>query len=116
MKNKKTRLNLKAEILLGALALAVLAGLGTVAFAAAGPNPVVPLSGQTGQLSIFDPFSLTRLYLDVPASGPGTVTLEVPPIRIPYRPAIRSPFRPPWVPGPPGGVPGPPPWRPGPPF
>lgn len=107
MNNIESKLRcFKSKILLGALALAVIIGLGTVANAASDNNEDNLLSVQTG---IFDPFTLQRKYLSTTqnASGneSGMESLMLlgglnPPVKyvyIPFRPAIRTPFRPPMM-------------------
>ena len=104
--------NLRPKILLGALALAVMVGLGTGVYAAsANKSADMSLSGQT---SIFDPFNLTTTmpttlrtpFKPVPASNlsdpqPMIILGEmfnsikiIPTVRIPFRPVLRSSFRP----------------------
>lgn len=129
--SRKDRSRFKARILLVVLAVVVIIGLGATTYTASGAErDRLP----SGRLRYFDPFKLTTIYLDVPESVPMAGTEPPPrvmeaspvlvnpsglptqsPIIIPYRPTIRSPFRPPWVPGPPVSQPpftppGPPPW------
>ena len=105
--NKKGKLILKSKVLLGVLALAVIAGLGTGVYAASAASADKLLSGQTG---ILDPFTLqsTRLSVSqrVSVSENGSDIVPVmlldeiilpAEIRIPFRPALRTPFRPPLV-------------------
>lgn len=106
--NEKGKLTLKPKVLLGALALAVIAGLGTGVYAALATSADKSLSGQTG---ILDPFTLqsTRLSVTQSVSGSesnsdmvpvillGEITRLPDEIRIPFRPALRTPFRPPLV-------------------
>jgi hypothetical protein len=108
--NEKGRL--RSKVLLGALALAVMVGLGTGVYAAsANKSADKSLSGQT---SIFDPFKLTKTmpttlrtpFRPVPASNLGdpqpmillgeitNLTHTMPTVRIPFRPVLRSCFRP----------------------
>jgi len=101
VKHKESKLSIKSKILLGAMALAVIVGLSTATYAALGntDNKNVSLSGQ---MIIFDPFTLksTRVSVTRSESDPGldmllTKILSVrPQIRIPFRPAVRSAFRP----------------------
>ena len=131
--SRKDRSRFEARILLVALAIVVIVGLGATTYTASGAErDRLP----SGRMRYFDPFRLTTIYLNVLESAPMAgiasppvtespprvmETRPVPvytsgPIMIPYRPTIRSPFRPPWVPGPPPVIPpGPPPWVPGPP-
>jgi hypothetical protein len=112
------KLSLDSEVMLAALALTAIVALGTTAYAASDDEPERLLPGQ---MSFFDPFSLTTVY--VRQSSSSIVTLSGPKllsatpvtkssssrllfgsvktrsaIRIPFRPALRSPFRPPLVP------------------
>jgi len=105
--NEKGRL--RSKVLLGALALAVMVGLGTGVYAAsANKSADKSLSGQT---SIFDPFNLTKTmpttlrtpFRPVPASNLGdtqpmilltNLTKTMPTVRIPVRPVLRSSFKP----------------------
>lgn len=128
----KDRSRFKARILLVALAIVVIVGLGATNYTASGAErDRLP----SGRMRYFDPFRLVTIYLDMQESAPmaaiasplGTASSPsvteasaVPvygngPIMISGRPTIRSPFRPPWVPGPPVSQPpftppGPPPW------
>jgi len=105
--NKKGKLSLKSKVLLGVLALAVIAGLGTGVYAASATSSDKLLSGQTG---ILDPFTLQSTSLSVSPKVsvsesdsdmvPVMLLDEIitpPEIRIPFRPALRTPFRPPLV-------------------
>ena len=107
--NEKGKLSLKSKVLLGVLALAVIAGLGTGVYAASATSAGKLLSGQTG-IGILDPFTLqsTRLSVlqrvSVSESDSDMVPVMLldeiitpPEIRIPFRPALRTPFRPPLV-------------------
>jgi len=103
MRNKKSKVSLNSKVLLGALALVVIVGLGSAAYAASDNKSDKLLSGQ---MSTFDPFTLKSTRVTVTRSGsenesdPGLDILLAemkyvsPAIRIPYRPALRSPFRP----------------------
>jgi len=82
-------------ILAATLIVAVIAVLGTEVKAA--PSEEAD-GGVFGQMSFFEPFALTRVF--VTESSPRLVTQGLPggdrpPIRIPFRPSLRSPFRPP---------------------
>ena len=94
---RKNKLILRTKIFLGALVLLVVVYNSTVS------NAVLENDSDellTGQMSFFDPFTLRTIepvaenISEMPISG-SVVTL--PPIRIPIRPAMRSPFRPPWA-------------------
>lgn len=110
VRNKKSKLSLNSEILLGALALVVIVGLGSAVYAASDNT-------DDNTTFLFDPFML-RTITSVTGSSSSPVILSGPanrpPIWIPFRPSLRSPFRPPWVPrkpswpppGPPSGPPG----------
>lgn len=101
MKNKKSQGNPARDILLRALVLVVLAGLGRAGYATASGSDSQELLPD--QISIFDPFALSSTVLTAgPSSGAGSVNLGGPRllsarplILIPSRPALRSPFRPP---------------------
>ncbi len=104
--NEKCKSTIVSKILIGALILAVVVGLGAVAHADAASdstnNELV-----LGYLSLFNPFTLQSTSVSTTESGGGTEgdsgpilllgigTTSRPPIRIPYRPSLRSPFRPP---------------------
>lgn len=98
--NKKSKVRFWRGILLGVLALVVLAGLGTAGYAAASVSSSQAL--EPDQISIFDPFMLSSTIVTIEeSSGSGSVysgrilLSDLPVIRIPYRPVLRSPFRPP---------------------
>ena len=90
-------MSLKAKIFLGAVVLLVVVYISTVSYTVLGSDSDKPV---TGQMDFFDPFTLRTIEpvaentSGLPVSG-SVITL--PPIRIPVRPAIRSPFRPPWA-------------------
>jgi len=94
---RKNKLILKTKIFLGALVLLVVVYISTISYAVLNDDSDKSL---TGQMSFFDPFTLRTIKPVVentsglPVSG-SVITL--PPIRIPFRPAMRSPFRPPWA-------------------
>ena len=108
--------SLRSKVLLGALVLAVVVGFGTGVFAGA-TNQRVDKS-LSGQVSIFDPFSLTKTtpttlrtpFRPVLASNLGdlqqpiillggmtNLTFTMPTVRIPTRPVLRSCFRPDYI-------------------
>lgn len=103
--NKNNKFGLKSKLLLGALALAVIAGLGIAVQAAQddvdNETDLLLLYRQT---ALFNPFTLSTRTLSTPMDlrlgGSGAITLEEP-IRIAVRPPKRSPGKPWWVPGPP---------------
>jgi len=111
--NDKGRL--RSKVLLGALALTVMVGLGTGVYAASANKSADNLL--SGQTSIFDPFNLTKTmpttlripFRPVPASNLGdpqpmillgemtNLTKIMPTVRIPFRPVLRSCFRPDFI-------------------
>jgi len=100
VRNKKSKFSLKSKILLGALTLVVMVGLGT-AVRAASDNADNENALLFGQMSFFDPFTLRSTGVSVTQSesesNVGSAVLLGDPVRIPFRPALRSPFRPPLV-------------------
>ena len=109
LRNKKSKLNLNSKILLGALALAVIVGLGSAAYGASDNTDNKTNVLLLKPMGIFDPFTLKSTRVNVTRSesenesDPGLDILLAemkyvsPAIRIPYRPALRSPFRPPLI-------------------
>lgn len=101
--NKNNKFGFKSKLLLGTLALAVVAGLGAAVQAAQEDkdNATDPLLYR--QMGLFDPFTLiSSSTMDImPESSESLVIiidggkLKRPPIRIPFRPVPRSPFQPP---------------------
>ena len=118
---KRTNPRFACDILLAALVLAILTGLGPEARTlASGGQPPAFASNRVGML---DPFSLKSMAWSPPAGSGGFGSNDSggvlgqwqwdrPPIRIPFRPIIRSPFRPPCapLPKPPVSIPKPPRW------
>jgi len=104
-RNKNNKFGLKSKLLLGALALAVIAGLGVAVRAAQkdadNETDLLLLYRQT---ALFNPFTLRTSTLSTTMEprldDSGAITLEEP-IRIAVRPPRRTPGRPWWVPGPP---------------
>ena len=101
IRSMKSIFSLRSKILLGALALAIVALSGPTANAASG-NAANKLL--LSQMNLFDPFKLQSTSASITESDSGAedmLLLEImsmsnrPPIRIPYRPVLRSPFRPP---------------------
>jgi len=119
-KIRKGRSRFEDRLLLAVLVIVVIIGLGATTYTASGAErDRLP----SGRLRYFDPFRLATIYLDVPESAPMAVIASPPeiaiaspprvteartvplytgglllsPIFIPYRPTIRSPFRPPLV-------------------
>jgi len=105
VRNKNNKFGLKFKLLLGALALAVIAGLGIAVQAAQedvdNETDLLLLYRQT---ALFNPFTLNTRTLSTPMnlslSDSGAITLDEP-IRIAVRPPKRTPGKPYWVPGPP---------------
>lgn len=100
MSNKNNEACLWRGIVLGIIALAVLAGLGTAGYATTSSSSSQTL--EQDQISIFDPFLLSSTIVSVKESKvsssvySGSIKLaDLPVIQIPSRPALRSPFRPP---------------------
>ena len=110
VKHKESKLSIKPKILLGAMALAVIVGLSTAAYAASGNTDSKNVS-LSGQMIVFDPFTLKSTRVSVTRSESKNVSdpgLDIllskildddvrPKIRIPYRPAVRSAFKPAFV-------------------
>ena len=98
IEKKRRGLDRVVKVLLTVL---VLVGLGAAGHAATSEEDIELL--QSDQLYVFDPFLLTSVPVANSAnSDPGMVNSNdfvtlaaVPPIYIPSRPALRSPFRPP---------------------
>lgn len=91
------KINLKLIVLIMTIAIAAMAGFSTVVYAASNSGAGTQLQDDRG---IFDPFTLSTIYISVAESDSGAVVESVvlrPPIRIPVRPALRSYFRPPLV-------------------
>lgn len=90
-------MSFKAKILFGALVLVIVVYISTVSYTVLGSDSDKRI---TGQMDIFDPITLRTVE---PVAGsisemplPGSA-MTLPSIRIPVRPAIRSPFRPLWT-------------------
>lgn len=109
LRNKKGKLSLNSKILLGTLALAVIVGLGSAAYGASDNTDNKTDGLLLKQMGIFNPFTLKSTRVTVTRSesenerDPGLDILLAemkyvrPPIRIPHRPVLRSPFRPPLI-------------------
>lgn len=89
----------KIKMLLALLVLSAMAGVVTSVAHAAGSDPTAPV---TSPRTAFDPFRLTTYAVRSRSTGtPIEVSGQVAsrrPIRIPFRPRLRSPFRPQWGP------------------
>lgn len=88
IRNKKSKLSLKSKILLGGLALVVIAGLGAATQAAL-ENTDNRNEQLFGQMSFFDPFALRTITL--PAQSSPAVRILTGAISR-SRPAIRTPL------------------------
>ena len=103
---------LRSKVLLGALALAIMVGLGTGVYAASANNSAD--KSVSGQTSTFDPFNLTKTmpttlrtpFRPVNLGDPQPMILlgeitnltnTMPTVRIPIRPVLRSSFRPAFI-------------------
>jgi hypothetical protein len=90
-------LRFKTKILLGAFVLVVVVYISTVSYTVLGSDSDKPV---TGQMDIYDPITLRTIgpaagnVSEIPLSGS---VIILPSIRIPVRPAMRSPFRPLWA-------------------
>ena len=92
-KGKHEKIRFKLGIVVVVLALSVMAGFGTLAYAA---------SGNTAQLEdemgVFNPFTLNVIQVSSDSGSTAVVSsVARPPIRIPVRPVLRSFFKPPLV-------------------
>jgi len=110
--NKKGKFGLKSGLLLGAFVLAIMVWLGAAAQAASDNTAYRTNEEVLKQMSTFDPFTLQSTRVSVTSNGSGTESkprpdilqdillvesmMGWPPIRIPFRPVLRSPFRPPF--------------------
>ena len=90
LKNKKARLDLKTKCVLTVLVLAMIVGLSSIALAAAEDDSKTDNDG----FAFLDPFTLSA---SIPQSTKSSPPINRPPIRIPFRPVLRSPCRPPLV-------------------
>ena len=94
---EKNKLSFRAKILFGALVSVVVVYISTVSYTVLGSDSDKRI---TGQMDILDPIIIRTIE---PVAGnnsevslPESV-MTLPSIRIPVRPAIRSPFRPLWA-------------------
>ncbi len=87
----------KTKVLLGLLVLSAIAGVVTSAARAASNDSAVSV---TSEMTAFDPFMLrTYAVQGEPARTSQQISIQAvsrTPIRIPFRPVLRSPFRPDW--------------------
>jgi hypothetical protein len=92
--NKKPYMRIK--IVVGLTIFMVIAGFSTLAYTQTSSR----LDDENGRLSYLDPFSLAIISIEnsgaLEASVPGPQYLVVtrPPIRIPFKPSVRSGFQP----------------------
>jgi len=109
VRTKKAKFSLTSKMLLAALALAAIVGLGTASHAAqegTGNERDELFLLLYRQTSVFNPFTLSG-GRSAAQSGSGPAMPDVGPdddipyrwpIRLPFKPALRSPCRPPFVP------------------
>lgn len=101
--NATNRVSLKTEVLLAALVLMILVGLGPAAYGESEKKSDKP---ESDQINLIDPFELTVMTIsDNRLEGSSKVSSIIqllsessymtPQIKIPYRPILRSAFRPP---------------------
>jgi len=89
----------RVKVLWGLLVLIAIAGIVTTAARAAPDNSAVPV---TSEPTAFDPFLLrTYVIQGQPTRISSQISVSIravprTPIRIPFRPVLRSPFRPDW--------------------
>lgn len=92
-KGRCEKVRFKIGVVVVVLALVVIAGFGTAAYAASGS--AAQLDDDKG---IFNPFTLNVIQTSSDNGSTATVaSVARPPIRIPVRPVLRSFFRPPMV-------------------
>jgi len=92
-KGKHEKIRFKLGIVMVVLALAVMAGFGTVAYAASGNS--AQLEDENG---VFNPFTLNVIEVSSDSGSTAVVSsVARPAIRIPVRPVLRSFFKPPLV-------------------
>ncbi len=99
LRSNKSKFSFKSKILLllGALVLAVMVGLGAAPHAASNKTDNNTNEMLSSQTSSFDPFALSTIspvIEDSSSTGVLTVPETRPPIYIPLRPATRGSFRP----------------------
>ncbi len=102
LRSNKSKFSVKSKILLllGALILAVMVGLGAAPHAASEQTDNKTDEMLSGQTSFFDPFALNTIApVTEVSSSTGVLTDPEtrPSIRIPLRPTTRGSFRPPLV-------------------
>lgn len=90
---EENKLDLEAKILLGALVVLVIVCISSVSYTVLGRDSDKPV---TGQVDFFDPITL-RTVEPVAENISEMSMITLPPIRIPVRPVMRSPFRPSWA-------------------
>ena len=94
--NRKSKFSLLTKIVLLLVMLLVTAGLGKIALAADSTDDDNSLVLGDDQSQYFDPFTFETIRL-MRSSGGGIGFYDVirPPIRIPFKPVLRSPCKPP---------------------
>lgn len=102
LRSNKSKFSVKSKILLllGALILAVMVGLGAAPHAASDKTNNRTNEMLSGQTNFFDPFALNTItpVMEVSSSTGVLIDPETrPSIRIPLRPTTRGSFRPPLV-------------------
>ena len=104
VRNKERKFGFTSKVLVGAMSLVVVIGLGsTVHNAVSVVSDSVDDNVHESSLSetnLLDPFTLSTVVPAMESSPGGDILVlggvkMVTPIRIPYRPPLRSPFRPP---------------------
>ena len=101
--NVKSKMSLKTKVLPVALVFIILVGLGTAVY---GESEKKSDKTESGQISLINPFELTVMTISdnrLVGSSKVSSIIELlsessyvtPQIKIPYRPALRSAFRPP---------------------
>jgi hypothetical protein len=94
---EENKLSFKAKIFFGALVLVIVVYISTVSYTVLGSDSDKRV---TGQMDIFDPITLRTVEPVAGSISEMSLTesaMTLPSIRIPVRPAIRSPFRPLWA-------------------
>lgn len=100
MMQRKEYLDIKKLMFMGSILCVLLGTMGTISLAAFG-LPADQAAGTLGEsVKVYDPFTLQTITVsDISTAGDATISqLDAAssrvPIRIPYRPSIRSAFRP----------------------
>ncbi len=101
MTRRKEHLDIKRLMLMGSILCVFLGTMGSISLAAFGLPAEQAAAGTLGEsVKVYDPFSLQTITVpdistaeDATSSQLEAVSSRVP-IRIPYRPSVRSAFRP----------------------